>query len=192
MESLDDTFSPRVTLGRPRTRLVAGALLLVVAVPIAAIAFHRVALDLLAALVGQTAARQTTVALTGLFVPAAFAVAVLRLPAARPVKLVAVGGVVTAALAAALFLITVPTDAYRAGAIPPTVVLLYLAGAVVAVGAPLSTIAAALRTGGGSRRQAERPTRVTMSDSSGPPRTVHPTDGGRERDRLEFLLDDDP
>lgn len=192
MESLDDTFGRRLPLGRPRTRLVAGALLLVVAVPVAAVAFHRVALDLLVGWVGQAAARQTTVALTGLFVPAAFAVAVLRLPAARPVKLVAVGGVVMAALAAAMFLITVPTDAYRAGVIPPTVILVYLAGTVVAVGAPLSTIAAALRTGGGSRGRAERTTRSAMSDRSAPSRTVHPTDGGRERDRIEFLLDDHP
>lgn len=191
MESLDDTFGPRGSIGGPRTRLVAGALLLFVAVPVATIAFHRVALDLLAGTVGRTAAQQTAIALTGLFVPAAFALAVLRLPAARPVKLLAVGGVVLATLAAALFLITVPTSAYRAGAIPADVIFLYLAGVLVAVGAPLATIAAALYSGHGSSQDRGGPTVSVSPERSGPSKTTHPTDGGRQRDRLEFLLDDD-
>lgn len=189
MESLDETFGPRVSLGRRRTRLLAGAGLLLAGVPAAAIGLHGLVLGLFARSLGQAAAAQTAIALVGLFVPAAFAVAVLRLPAARPVKLAAVGGVVLATLAAALFLITVPTGAFATGTIPADVVLLYLAGTVVAVGAPIATIGAALAAADGGRPAGPRSLPRSRDRSATPPAAAS-TDGGRDGDRLEFLLDD--
>lgn len=190
MDSLDDTFGPRVSIGGRRTRLIGGALLLLGGLPVAAVAFHRLVLDFLMGSVGAAAAAQSAIALSGLFVPAVSGLAVLRLPASRVVKLAAVGGVVIAALATALFLITVPTAAFQTGAVPTTVQILYLTGTVVAVGAPFATIAAALSSSD-DRRASVTGSPGGEGGGSGHPSTAMPTDGGYERNRLEFLLDDD-
>lgn len=189
MESLDDTFGPRIPLGSQRARVVGGFVVLLGGVPLAAIAVHRLVIGVFSAWIAPAAATQTAVALSGLFVPAAFALAVLRLPAARPVKLAAVGGVVAATLAVALFLITVSPGAFRAGVLPPTVGVLYGAGALVSVTAPLATMVASILAGPdrpGTTGQRRIPGQVGTGSSDNP----LPTDGGRAPDRLDFLLDD--
>lgn len=191
MESLDDTFGPRVPTGSRRTRLLVGAGLLLGGVPLSAFLLHGWLLDRLAGPLGAGPAAQTAIALGGLFVPVAFAAAVLRLPASRPVKLSAVAGVVLATISAALFLITVPTGAFRAGTIPASVAIPYLLGTVMAAGAPLATIAAAVAA---ESTSTSRPTAWAGPNAlDDRPRvgTVRSTDGGREPDRLAFLLDED-
>ncbi len=188
MESLDDTFGPRVPLGK-RTRLLGGFVVLLCGVPVAAIAIHRLVIGVSSAWIPPAAAAQTAVALSGLFIPAAFALAVLRLPAARPVKLAAVGGMVAATLAIALFLITVSPGAFRAGVVPPIVGLLYLAGGLVSVTAPLATMLASIDAEG-DRSRSTRQGRIPGERGPGPSDNPLPTDGGQEPDRLDFLLDD--
>ena len=190
MESLDDTFGPRVPLGSRRTRLLVGAAILLGAVPVATVHLHGLLLDHFVTSMELAAAQQTAIALSALFLPTVFAISLHRLPASRAVRLAAVGGVVLDTLVAALFLIVVPSTAVSGGTIPLSIVTVYGVGAVVAIGAPLATIVAAIYQEDGS---AATPKGVNSKSSTGTARnaTAMPTDGGRERDGLDFLLDDD-
>jgi hypothetical protein len=188
MESLDDTFGPPIPVGSRRTRLLIGAAILLGGVPIATVQLYELLLKQFGASMGPAAAQQTAIALSALFVPTVFAISLLRLPASRGVRLAAVGGVVLDTLVAALFLIVVP--AAMVVAIPGWITIVYGIGAVVAIGAPLATIVAALYRGD----ETSRPTMRIASSTTGSAskeRTGMPTDGGRARDRLNFLLDDE-
>ena len=188
MQSLDDTFGPRVPIGSRRTRLLVGAAILLGAVPVATVRLYGLLLDHFITSMAMAAAQQTALALSALFLPAVFAISLVRLPASRVVRLAAVGGVVLDTLVAALFLIIVQSAAVAA--IPAWISVVYGIGVVVAIGAPLATIVAALYRGD----EMSRPTKPIASNSTSTGSNnanAMPTDGGRERDRLNFLLDED-
>lgn len=197
MGSLGETYGGSPILS-DRHRLFVGTGLLLTGTVVAALGFVNVATGVFSALgLAEPAALKAGVALAALLVPGLFAGSLLYLRADRPIRLVAAGGLTAAVLAIALFLFTVPADAFATAiAVPFPIVGLYVLGAGVTVWAPIGAVAAAVTddhapssTWAGVDRTSRTP--ANRRSPGGMPGGRTPADGGQEDDDLRFLLDDD-
>ena len=189
MPSLSDAYEEAAGAWA-RRRLYVGAALLFVGAVVAAPGLVGVVAGIMGALgVGEATALATGISVAGLAVPVVGAVLLRWVPSNRRIRVAAASGVVLAAAAVAGFVVTVPPGSLAGPAsVPLVIVVTYGIGAMLALWSPV--VAAGLAAVE-PRPSGRSPTAYVRQTRSVRPGGRVPADGGRDRDQLAFLLEND-